>query len=84
VGADVIVMKHQIQIIAAMIGLAGFGGGCNSGFPDAVRSGDGEILRVELLREIGNDPDLTEEQKTQIFNDLGLTDPDLIEFLINS
>ena len=77
-------MKHQIQIIAAMIGLAAFGGGCYSVFPDAIRNAEGEFLRVELLQEIGNNPDLTEQQKTQIFNDLGLTDPDLIEFLINS
>lgn len=77
-------MKHQIYVFMAMLGLAGMGGACNSTFPDALRNADGEFLRVELLFEIGNDRDLTDEEKTQIFNDLGLTDPDIIEFLISS
>jgi len=59
-------------------------GGCNSSFPDALRDTDGNILRAELLQDIRNNPDLTDEEKTQIFNDLGLTNPDVIDFLLNS
>jgi hypothetical protein len=51
-------------------------------FPNAETGEDGQIYVLDDLREIANDPDLSENEKRQAFHDLGIEDEDLIEGLL--
>ncbi len=46
------------------------------------KGANGETLVLEELQAIAGDPDLTEDQKRQRFQELGLEDPDLIDALL--
>jgi hypothetical protein len=45
---------------------------------------EGNQIRLVQIERIVNDDDLTEEEKRQALEDLGITDDDLIDLLINS
>lgn len=43
---------------------------------------NGETLVLDELEAIARDPDLTEDQKRQRFQEMGIEDPDLIDALL--
>jgi hypothetical protein len=51
-------------------------------FPNAETGENGEVYVLEDLRDIANDPDLTDDEKRQAFRDLGIEDEDVIDGLL--
>ena len=56
--------------------------GCVPPYNDVLIGEDGEPIRNRLLFQILNDPNLSELQKREILHDFGITDDNLIDFLI--
>ena len=51
-------------------------------FPNAETGEQGQIYLLDDLRDIANDPDLTEEEKRETYAALGIEDEDLVEGLL--
>ncbi len=66
-------------ILAGCVGLCG----CQPPFNDVLEGANGVQIRLTAVDKILNNPDLTEEEKRQALRDLGITDEDLIDALLN-
>lgn len=68
-----------ITISSALIGLCGCGSLEPTAFPRQLTGPDGQVITVEDLEAIANDPDLTNDEKRRDFRDLGIEDERLID-----
>lgn len=77
--------RIKLSLIASAVFLLG---GCgvftarNLDFETAETGEDGQVYVLDDLRDIAQDTDLTEDEKRQAFNDLGIEDEDLITALL--
>jgi len=51
-------------------------------FPNAETGDDGQSFTLDDLRELVNDPDLTDMERRDAFRDMGIEDADLIQALL--
>jgi hypothetical protein len=76
------------SVLVAVVGSILALGGCDvltfdlTDFPNAESGDEGQIWVLDDLREIANDPDLTEEEKREAYAQLGIEDEDLIAALL--
>lgn len=56
--------------------------GCGTEFPNALVDVAGDEVHIERLSEIANDPDLSDIQKRQFLEDLGIQDEDVQDFIL--
>lgn len=71
-----------VAISGVLIGLCGCGSFEPITFPRQLTGIDGQVITVEDLEAIANDPDLTDDEKRQDFRDLGIEDERLIDALL--
>lgn len=72
---------------AALAGLLAvatvLGPGCGPTYDFLLLDGQGDEIRLVQIDRIVNDADLTDEQKRDLLRDLGITDDQVIEQLLN-
>lgn len=56
--------------------------GCGTEFPNALVNVAGDEVHIERLSEIANDPDLSDSEKRQFLEDLGIQDEDVQDFIL--
>jgi|GEM_PF-3446279 len=61
---------------------AGLAGGCGGPYPHAILGGDGQPIRAADIRAILDDPDLTDAQRREQLQALGITDEDLLNLFV--
>jgi hypothetical protein len=83
-------MMSRFQVrMAAMLLIAGTLLGCGSSImnplslPNRLYGKDGQVLYLDDLEDIANDPALTDEEKKQAFRELGIEDERLVEALLD-
>lgn len=62
--------------------LAGCGTPIATDFPTAIRDADGNVITAEQVREIVDDPDLSEDRQRDALRELGIADEQLITALL--
>lgn len=78
-------LRLAIQLTAAILAaanLAGCGNPVSTNFPTAIRDADGNVITTEQVREIVDDPDLSEQDQREALRDLGIADEQLITALL--
>jgi len=60
----------------------GCGNAVQIDFPNRLIGADGQLVVLEDIEEIAQDPDLTDDQRRQRLRDLGIEDEELIEALL--
>ena len=68
-----------LAALLAWLGMAA----CAAPYDDALVAENGDQIRLVSIERIVSDPDLTEEQKREALEGLGITDEDLIDLLID-
>jgi len=58
--------------------------GCVVPLEGALKDANGATIYLDDANAIVNDPQLTEDQKRQGLQDLGITDPDIIDLLLST
>lgn len=71
----------MIAIVPAAT-LTGCGTPISTDFPTAIRDANGNIITTEQVREIVDDPDLSEQDQREALRDLGIADEQLITALL--
>ncbi|MHC5112021.1 MAG: hypothetical protein ACYTHJ_19330 [Planctomycetota bacterium] len=66
----------------ALVVAGGCGVTAGLDFPDRMYGTDGQVFVVEDLERISNNDNLTEEQKREMFRELGIEDEKLIDSLL--
>ncbi len=61
--------------------MAGLSGGCQPPYTGLIQGANGPV-RLSEVTAITQDTNLTDDQKRQALEDLGITDPDMIDLLI--
>ena len=80
-------LHHKAPALLLVASIAVIGG-CGvltarqTDFPNAETGVDGQVLILDELRDIVNDPDLDDVQKRQALRDMGIEDVDLIEVIL--
>ena len=74
-------MKRHLltRLVGALLGAIL---GCSSGFESALRDADGNSIRLDDILRIVTNEDFSEDQKRDSLEALGITDENLIEFLL--
>lgn len=57
-------------------------GACGGPYPNAITGEDGQAIRAADIRAILDDPDLTDAQRREQLQALGITDEDLLNLFV--
>jgi len=79
-------MRSRFLAVTApiVIWLSGCGLSLNeTEYPNRLIGANGQLFTVEDLEDIANDPDLSEDEKRDAFEELGIEDQDLIDALLD-
>ena len=71
----------SIALMALMVG--GCGSAVPGDFSNRLIGADGQLFMVEDLETIARDPDLDDEERRELFRDLGIQDEQLIDALLD-
>jgi hypothetical protein len=75
-------MKRSIIAIAFAAFITFAGMACQPPYNFVVIGADGQTIRQSSINAIVQDSTLTDDQKRQALRDLGITDENLIDFLV--
>ena len=77
-------MRVHAAIVIAVVGLAcsGCGTGIGREFPNRLISGEGQLIVLEDIEAVVDDPDLSDDEKRSRLEELGIQDVDLLEALL--